>query len=68
MDLPYLYRQEVAWSAEDGGYIATVPDLPGCSAFGATETDARREAVEAIRAWVSAAEAAGNPVPEPTRR
>ncbi len=68
MDLPYLYQTEVAWSAEDGGYIATVPDLPGCSAFGATEGEARREAVEAIRAWISAAEAAGNAVPAPTRR
>jgi hypothetical protein len=30
-------------SAEDGGYIAEIPDLPGCSAFGATPEEAAAE-------------------------
>ena len=59
------YPIEVFWSDEDEGYIATVPDLPGCTAWGATETDALREAHEAIAAWVEAATAAGRAVPEP---
>ena len=31
------YPIEVFWSDEDEGYIAVVPDLPGCSAWGKTE-------------------------------
>lgn len=60
------YAIEVFWSDEDEGYIATVPDLPGCSAFGETMADAASEAADAIDAWLSAAEAAGNPIPAPT--
>jgi predicted RNase H-like HicB family nuclease len=31
------YLVEIFWSHEDEGYIATVPDLPGCCAWDATE-------------------------------
>jgi predicted HicB family RNase H-like nuclease len=34
------YPIEVFWSDEDKGYIATFPDLPGCSAWGTTEAEA----------------------------
>lgn len=60
------YPIEIFWSEEDEGYIAEVPDLPGCSALGATETDAAREAKHAINAWIQAAKAAGNVVPPPS--
>lgn len=30
----YKYAIEIFYSEEDGGYIATVPELAGCSAFG----------------------------------
>ncbi|WP_128925611.1 type II toxin-antitoxin system HicB family antitoxin [Bradyrhizobium guangxiense] len=59
------YSTRIAYSAEDEGYIATVPELPGCSAFGATAAEALNEIGPAIKAWISAAEAAGNPVPPP---
>jgi len=54
------------WSEEDEGFIATVPDLPGCSAFGRTKSDAVNEIEPAIQAWIEAAQAAGNPVPQPS--
>ena len=60
------YPLEIFWSAEDDGYIAEVPDLPGCSAWGATETDAACEAQNAIAAWIEAAQSAGNLIPIPT--
>lgn len=60
------YPIEVFWSEEDEGYVAVVPDLPGCSAWGETETDAIREAHAAVSAWIEAATAAGRSVPEPT--
>lgn len=35
------YPVEVFWSDEDECYIATFPDLPVCSAWGATEAIAQ---------------------------
>jgi len=58
------YPVEVFWSDEDGGYIATLPDLPGCSAWGATETEAIAQAHDASAAWIEAAKAAGRTIPE----
>lgn len=59
------YSTRIAYSDEDQGFIATVPELPGCSAFGETAAEALTEIVSAIEAWISAAEAAGNPIPPP---
>jgi predicted RNase H-like HicB family nuclease len=60
------YPIEVFWSDEDEGFIAIAPDLPGCSAWGATEADAIREAHDAMEAWLQAASAAGRSIPDPT--
>ena len=59
------YRKEVFFSAEDEGFIAVAPDLPGSSAFGITEAEAIAELNQAIPAWIAACRAAGNPVPTP---
>ena len=60
------YPLEIFWSDEDKGFIAEAPDLPGCSAWGATEANAAREAQRAITAWLEAARAAGRDIPEPS--
>lgn len=60
------YPIEVFWSDEDEGFVALVPDLPGCSAWGVSEAEAIREAHDAIAAWLEAAQAAGRDMPEPT--
>lgn len=60
------YPVKVFWSQEDEGYIATAPDLPGCSAFGETQAEALAEVRDAIAAWIEAAQSAGNPVPQPS--
>jgi predicted RNase H-like HicB family nuclease len=62
------YLVEVFLSDEDEGYIAVAPDLPGCSAFGATPEAAVREIGDAIEAWIAACRASGDPVPEPTAK
>ena len=59
------YRINVFWSDEDGGYIADIPDLVACSAFGTTAAEALAEVERAKAAWLAAAEAEGKPIPEP---
>jgi predicted RNase H-like HicB family nuclease len=54
-------------SQEDGGgFVATVPDLPGCMGDGDTPEAAIADVQEAIAAWIEAAEALGRPVPRPS--
>jgi antitoxin HicB len=48
------YLVEVFWSDEDEGYIAVVPDLPGCSAVGGTPEEAVHEIGDAVEAWIAA--------------
>lgn len=55
-------------SAEDGGYIADIPDLAYCSAFGRTPEEALAEVQIAKAAWLDAAKEAGKPIPEPRYR
>jgi predicted RNase H-like HicB family nuclease len=62
------YPVEIFYSPEDAGYIATFPDLLGCSAFGETEEEALTEAKYAQEAWLSAQQTAGNAIPTPTTR
>jgi antitoxin HicB len=61
------YPANVFWSNEDEGFIAVASDLPGCSAFGETQHEALTELQSAIAAWIEAARAAGNPIPEPSQ-
>ena len=61
------YCIEIFWSDEDDGYIALVPDLPGCSAWGNTQEEALREIQNAVSAWIEACEKSGDPVPMPSR-
>ena len=62
------YHINVFYSADDGGYIADIPDLKFCSAFGDTPEIAVREVMQAKAAWLDAAQAAGKPVPRPRYR
>ncbi len=59
------YAIVVAFSEEDKGYIATVPELPGCSAFGDTEEEAIKEVKVAVSLWLFAARKAKRKIPEP---
>ncbi len=62
------YHINVFYSEEDGGYIADIPDLEACSAFGASPEDALAEVEKAKEAWLSAARDSGRPIPEPRYR
>ena len=58
----------IFYSEEDDGYIADVPDLMACSAFGETPSEALAEVEKAKEAWIQAARAEGKPVPSPRYR
>ncbi len=62
------YHINIFYSEEDGGYIADIPDLESCSAFGETPEQALAELERAKVAWVEAARAEGKPVPPPRYR
>jgi len=48
---------------EDGGYVVSVPALPGCVSQGDTRTDALKNVREAIALYVEDCREAGDPVP-----
>lgn len=58
------YHINIFYSEADGGYIADLPDLASCSAFGETPEEALREVRQAQQAWIQSARDNGRPVPE----
>ena len=59
------YAIIVFWSKEDDAWVADVPDLKSCSAFGASPEEAVAEVRIAMDAWLEAARAAGLKIPAP---
>jgi predicted RNase H-like HicB family nuclease len=62
------YHINIFYSEEDGGYIADIPDLEACSAFGKTPDEALAELHVARKAWVQAAKRAHRRIPTPRYR
>jgi predicted RNase H-like HicB family nuclease len=62
------YHINIFYSEEDGGYIADIPDLECCSAFGDTPAEALAQVEIAKSLWLEAARAEGRPIPSPKYR
>jgi predicted RNase H-like HicB family nuclease len=62
------YHINIFYSDEDGGYIADIPDLKNCIAFGETPNDALRELLTAQKLWLEEARNNNLLVPEPQYR
>lgn len=62
------YHINIFYSEEDGGYIADIPDLEYCSAFGSTPAEALAEVERAKTLWLKAARAEGKPITTPKYR
>jgi len=62
------YHINIFFSEEDRGYIADIPDLEACSAFGSSPAEALAEVEIAKAAWLAAARTEGKPIPEPRYR
>lgn len=62
------YHINIFYSQEDAGYIADIPDLAACAAFGKSPQDALAAVQEAREAWLASARELGKPIPEPRYR
>ena len=60
------YHINVFYSEEDQGYIADIPDLKYCSAFGETPTEALAEVLKAKEVWLKTAREHKKKVPAPS--
>ena len=61
----YNYHINIFYSEDDGGYIADIPDLHFCSAFGETPEKALEELLIAKRLWLEEALASNTEIPKP---
>jgi predicted RNase H-like HicB family nuclease len=62
------YEVIIYWSADDGAFIAEVPELPGCMADGATKQAALKDTEAVIKEWIATAKSLGRSIPEPKGR
>ena len=62
------YHINIFYSEEDKGYIADIPDLQACSAFGNTPAEALAQVEVAKKTWLEAAQTEGKPIPQPKYR
>jgi predicted RNase H-like HicB family nuclease len=51
--------------ADGGGFLATVPELPGCMSDGETRAEALANVEDAIATWICSARKMGRAIPEP---
>ncbi|MEE0181657.1 MAG: type II toxin-antitoxin system HicB family antitoxin [Anaerovoracaceae bacterium] len=49
------YRMEIIEDKDEGGFVASYPDLPGCITCGETAESAAANALDAKRQWLEAA-------------
>ncbi|MEI9931104.1 MAG: type II toxin-antitoxin system HicB family antitoxin [Rhizomicrobium sp.] len=66
MRTDYAVVIEILSGEDGGGFVATVPDLPGCMSDGATREEAAHNIADAISAWIEEAKRLGRAVPVPS--
>lgn len=63
LEMPY--RMEIVEDRDEGGFVVSYPDLPGCITSGETIETAVANAADAKKAWLEAALEEGIPIQEP---
>lgn len=63
MEMPY--RMEIVEDKDEGGFVISYPDLPGCITCGETVESAVKNAEDAKKAWIEAAIDEGVTIHEP---
>ena len=66
-DMRATYKVVIEPLSEDdgGGFLATVPELPGCMSDGETRAEALTNVEDAIATWIHCARKMGQAIPEP---
>ena len=59
------YKMELVPDTEEGGFVVSFPDLPGCLSSGETMEQAITNAEDAKKAWLEAALEENIPISEP---
>jgi len=62
------YHVNIFYSKEDDCYIADIPDLPNCSAFGETPDKALKEVQITKDLWIKTAKEMRKRIPRPRYR
>ncbi|CAN2042165.1 antitoxin HicB [Candidatus Magnetomoraceae bacterium gMMP-15] len=63
----FNYSINIRWSEEDEGYIATISEFPGLSAFGETPEKAAKEAIIASELFILDMIEDGEEIPKPKK-
>ena len=63
MEMPY--RMEIVEDKDEGGFVVSYPDLPGCITCGETIETAVTNALDAKKAWIEAALEEGIQIQDP---
>jgi antitoxin HicB len=66
-NLEYPVIIEPLSEADGGGFVALVPDLPGCMSDGETAQEALASVEDAITQWIDEARRLGRQIPAPSR-
>ena len=53
--LAMSYRMEIVEDKDEGGFVVSFPDLPGCISCGETVESAVANAMDAKKKWLAAA-------------
>lgn len=64
MEMPY--KMEIIEDKDEGGFVASYPELPGCITCGETIESAVANALDAKRVWLEAAIEEGIEIYEPS--
>ena len=62
------YHINIFYSNDDEGYIADIPDLKNCSAFGSTPNEALQQVLIAQKLWLEEARSINANIPSPKYR
>jgi predicted RNase H-like HicB family nuclease len=66
--MQHRYHINVFWSQRDECWVADVPDLKSCAAYGDSPEEAIAEAGVAVEGWLATAAAHNLPIPAPRYR
>lgn len=61
------YRMEIVEDKDEGGFVVSYPELPGCITCGGTVETAVANALDAKKAWIEAALEDEIPIHEPDK-